>query len=419
MIQAAKAAVGRRHALFLTSFFPWPLNLGARQRVFHLARGIAAENDVSVIALDSGPRAGDVEAFLANSACARVTVVPRSRKRVNGAGSTAPFSRLIGKLRSLDEHLRSPLPLLMREVWSEELVAVIAAAGRERPVDFVFAARFWMAEHARAAGVGPVILDVDDLMSVIAQQHASSSGWHRRKLIQLFDAAKDRAYERSLPTRFDRLLVAKSADRDFFAAAHRDRVSVLPNGIDLPSTPAPEPATADTILFVGALGYGPNIDAIRWFAERALPLIWTVRPSVRFIVAGFGTGDAVADVLADARCTLHESPPDLAPLYASAAVVVAPVRFGGGTRIKILEALGHGRALVATEFAAEGLDLRPGVDLEFANTEQAMASTCVALLGDAERRRALAAAGRHSVAERFDWTRIERTLSELVSRFTN
>lgn len=419
MIKAAQTASGRRHVLFLTSFFPWPLNLGARQRVFHLARGIAADNDVSVIALDSVPTASDVEAFLANSGCARVTVIPKSRESVDEAIRVAPIARILAKLRAMDEHLRSPLPVFMREIWSDRLVQAIEASARERRVDIVFAARFWMAEHARVAGLAPVILDVDDLMSVVARHRVSSPGWHRRKLIQFFDAAKEHAYERSLPARFERLIVVKSADRDFFPAVYRERVSVLPNGVDVPPEPTLEPAVADTILFIGALGYGPNIDAIRWFAECALPLIWAVRPDVRFVAAGFGSGVAVADLFTDPRCTLHESPPDLAPLYASAAVVVTPVRFGAGTRIKVLEALARGRAVVATEFAAEGLDLRSGVDLEFANSEKDIASRCIELLGDVERRRSLAAAGRASVAERFDWTRIEQALAELVSRFTS
>jgi glycosyltransferase involved in cell wall biosynthesis len=144
--------------------------------------------------------------------------------------------------------------------------------------------------------------------------------------------------------------------------------------------------------------------------------MWDARPDVRLIVAGFGSGEAVQDVLHDPRCELHESPPDLAPLYARAAVVVAPVRIGGGTRIKILEALARGRATVSTRFAAEGLGLRDGEDLEFADTAQSMAARCLVLLGDREKRQALAVTGRAHVARRFDWTRVTTDVPELVTR---
>jgi len=123
--------------------------------------------------------------------------------------------------------------------------------------------------------------------------------------------------------------------------------------------------------------------------------------------------------LSDSRCALHESPPDLTPLYARAAVVIAPVRIGGGTRIKILEALANGRAMVSTAFAAEGLSLRGGTDIEFADSPGAIAALCVALLGDENRRRALAASGRARVAEQFDWERIERRLPKLITDFVD
>lgn len=101
---------------------------------------------------------------------------------------------------------------------------------------------------------------------------------------------------------------------------------------------------------------------------------------MHFVVAGYGSAEALADVPPDPRCTLYESPPDLGPLYDAASVVVTPVRMGGGTRIKILEALGHGRAVVSTSFAAEGLGLRGGIDLEFAHTPGDIAAVCLQLL---------------------------------------
>jgi glycosyltransferase involved in cell wall biosynthesis len=191
---------------------------------------------------------------------------------------------------------------------------------------------------------------------------------------------------------------------------------VVENGTSMGVEPIAEPAVADTLIFVGTLGYEPNIDAVRWFADEVLPLIWAVRPDVQLIVAGFGSGEAVRDVLRDPRCTLYESPPDLGPLYARAAVVVAPVRIGGGTRIKILEALARGRATVSTRFAAEGLGLRDGEDLEFADTPESMAARCLVLLSDRDRRVRLAATWRAHVARRFDWARITQGAAELVAR---
>jgi len=406
----------RRNVLFLAKLFPWPLNFGARQRVFHLARGIAAAHEVTVVALDAEPSPADKAEFLSRSGCARVTVVPRGSDAPRAANRAGIVARAAGKLQSLDARLRSPLPPFVREAWSDELMATLEGLRADGAIDIVYATQSWMAEHARAAGFRRIVVDVDDLLSHLSRQRAASSGWHRRKPIELFDAAKDARYERSLPKRFTRVVVAKNEDRDFFAAVDRERVSVVPNGITLPPAPSAEPAIADTLLFVGTLGYGPNIDAVTWFATDILPLIWNENADVRFNVAGFGTAGALADLLRDPRCAVYESPPDLSPLYDAAAVVVTPVRIGGGTRIKILEALGRARPVVSTTFAAEGLGLRGGVDLEYADTATDFARRCVELLRDRERRRGLAAAGRATVAAKFDWVSIERELPALVSR---
>ncbi len=408
----------RRKVLFLAKLFPWPLNFGARQRVFHLARGIAAAHEVSVVAYDAPPSAEDEAEFLAQArAVTRVLVVPRnerSERRVRPGRSLLP--RFVARLASLDARLRSPLPPFVRDAWSDRLVTALEEIRRDDPVDVVYATQSWMAEHARAAGFRRIIVDVDDLVSEMSRQRARSSGWNRRKSIQLFDAAKAMRYE----SRCRDALRGSSSPRPRTGTSSRlqtaSRVSIVPERCHAFRRRLPlEPAVPNTLLFVGTLGYGPNIDAIRWFATEILPLIWERNADVRFTVAGYGSAGSVADVLRDARCEVHESPPDLAPLYDAAAVVVTPVRIGGGTRIKILEALGRGRAVVSTLFAAEGLGLRGGVDIEFADTPADIAARCLDLLGDQDRRNALATAGRATVAKRFDWLAIERALPELVT----
>lgn len=151
----------------------------------------------------------------------------------------------------------------MREVWSDELVSTLEALRRREEADIVYATQSWMAEHARAVDFSRIIVDVGDLMSHLSRQRAASSGWHRRKAIELFEAAKNERYERSLPKRFTHVLVATSEDRDFFAPADRGRVSVVPSGITVSIAPSQEPPVANTLLFIGTLGYGPNIDVVR------------------------------------------------------------------------------------------------------------------------------------------------------------
>jgi len=122
--------------------------------------------------------------------------------------------------------------------------------------------------------------------------------------------------------------------------------------------------------------------------------------------------DALA---ADPACRLVVSPRDLRDLYERATAVVAPVRYGGGTRVKVLEAPAYGKPLVATRFAPVGLDLRDGVDVLLADDAAGFARHCVALLGDAARRRAIGDAARARVSERYAWPRIEPTVARIAA----
>ena len=411
------ASAPRPHVLFLAKQFPWPTNVGARQRAFHLVRGLARRHRVTVVALDEPPAPDQHAAFLAATGCAAAwcvsTTTCRGRQPAGPARSVP-----VRAWRALRDLLASPVPDAHQYWWSETLVAELGALRARERVDAVFASQSWMAEHARSAGFGQVVVDVDDLLSDMARQQLRTRGWYPRRPLDALRAARERVYERALPARFPGVMVAKPEDVAFFPAQLRHRVAVLPNGVAIPEAPAPGPGGEDTLLFVGTLGYGPNVDAVEWFVREVLPRVWAVRPEVRFQVAGFGSGAHLAELLRDTRCAVAESPPDLTPFYAAAGVVVTPIRTGGGTRIKVLEALAHGRAVVSTRFAPEGLGLQGGTDLELADTPAAMADQCLALLADPARRQALGTAGRSQVAARFDWRRIEEQLDGVMALAT-
>jgi glycosyltransferase involved in cell wall biosynthesis len=419
---ATDAGRGRPlHVLFLSPRLPWPLHSGTHQRLFHLARGVAARHDVTVIAFD-GERpdrpASDVAAFRAASGCARVELASVADCAFHTTGAFEAWAPALRSLRSLVD---SPLPVSVRRERSPALVRRLVELQARTPVDVVLAGKAYMAEHAREAGLGPIVLDADDLEGPLALARLARMAPYRRRWLHRLEARKTARYERHLTRRFAHVLVCKEEDRAFFPAAERAAVSVVPNGVEVPEHVDATHESPDTILFVGTLAYAPNLDAVAWFHGEVLPHIRRRRPDARFQVVGraFPSGYAAAaqlygDVAADPLCEVHQSPLSLRPFYERASVVVAPVRFGGGTRIKVLEAPAYGKALVATTFAPEGLDLRPDVDLVLADAPEAFAQACVALLADPRRRRALGDAARERVRERYEWTRIEPAVGELA-----
>jgi glycosyltransferase involved in cell wall biosynthesis len=177
-------------------------------------------------------------------------------------------------------------------------------------------------------------------------------------------------------------------------------VVVAPNGVDVDAVKPSPPG--DALLFVGLLGYAPNRDAMEWFAREVLPLLGGEGPPV--LVAGRDPGPHL-EALArrHPRLQLLGFVPDLAPLYARAAVFVNPMRGGGGTRLKMLGAMAAGKAVVSTTIGAEGLALTPGRDVVIADTPEAFAAAVRDLAADRERAARLGRAARTLVEARYRW----------------
>ncbi len=186
------------------------------------------------------------------------------------------------------------------------------------------------------------------------------------------------------------------------------------NGVDPEYfAPAPDPGGAD-VVFVGGMSWYPNRDAIKWFLARVWPAIRRAVPRARFVVVGShpspeaqraaarGTGVAVTGLV-----------PDIRPHVRAAAVYVCPLRVGGGTRLKILDAWAMGKAVVSTAIGAEGLGAVAGREIELADDPAAFAGQVIELLGDPARRLALGSEGRRRAVEEFAWPRVATGLLDL------
>jgi glycosyltransferase involved in cell wall biosynthesis len=216
-----------------------------------------------------------------------------------------------------------------------------------------------------------------------------------------------RREERRCGETVDLVLATSVRDRHVFERElGLRRVAVVPNGIDLaefaPSTREPVP---DTILFSGLMSYFPNQQAVRWFLREVFPTVLRHRAGVRLVVAGADPPRWLT-ALAGPHLEVTGRVADMRPFVARAAVVVAPLRIGGGTRVKILEALAMARPMISTTLGAEGLDLAHGTSALLADDATAFADAILAVLGDPLLAGRLGACGRRHVVEHFDWNRI-------------
>jgi glycosyltransferase involved in cell wall biosynthesis len=270
----------------------------------------------------------------------------------------------------------------------------------------------------RDAVPGRCVLDTHNVESVRARRTREATPFARRRhrWISLLEERKVARWERALSPRFDRVVTVSEGDasalRSLVPAA---RVAAVPMGVDLGYfRRAPADPASRGIVFAGSLFYGSNADAVRFFAARILPAVLREVPDARFTAVGHEPPPDIAALPGRLpQVAVTGSVPDVRPYLAGAAVVVCPLRSGGGVKSKILEGMAVGRPVVTTSVGAEGIEgARDGEHWIVRDDPDAFAGEVAALLRDPARREAMGDAARRLVQARYGW---DRSLDALES----
>ena len=269
---------------------------------------------------------------------------------------------------------------------------------------------------AREFPAARVHLDLDDIESVTRSRLAALHDVPGAGDADIEDARRFAAAEHDWIPRFDRVYVCSELDaerlRGLVPAA--PEVRVIPNAVRIPSSP-PVPRTTHpyTFLFVGTLGYEPNLDAVAWFTRRVLPRVHARagRPVLVRIVGRLPAAD-LRPFTGRHGVRLVGEAADLAAEYGDADAVAVPLRAGGGTRIKVLEAFAHRRPVVSTSLGVEGIEAVPGLDLLVADDGDAFADACLRLISEPQLAADLVDRAAALVASRYSQDVVNRLLIE-------
>jgi glycosyltransferase involved in cell wall biosynthesis len=199
----------------------------------------------------------------------------------------------------------------------------------------------------------------------------------------------------------------------------RCSVTVVPTGVDTQKyTPAP-PASPDPprIVFTGSMDWEPNVDAVAYFCSEIFPQIRAEFPQAVFQIVGRNPHSSVKQ-LASTSVEVTGTVPSVTKYLNEASVMVVPLRIGGGTRLKIFEAMAVGKAVVSTSIGAEGLDVQSGRDLILADNAKSFGDAVCLLLRDAQCRRGYEQAAA-KVAAQYDWSNIERLFSKILTHVSS
>jgi glycosyltransferase involved in cell wall biosynthesis len=273
------------------------------------------------------------------------------------------------------------------------------------------------------ARVCPVLLFEHNVEHMIWKRLHKVEARPARRVLLAIESRKMQRYEAWACARAGLTVAVSEADRAILAAnAPPARIRAIPTGVDTTYfTPNGTLEAPTRLVFTGSMDWYPNEDAILHFIDSILPTIRRAIPGVSLAVVGRNPTDRVRAAGASAGVHVTGTVPDVRPYMAEATVYVVPLRIGGGTRLKIFEALAMGKAVVATTVGAEGLPVVPGEHFLQADSAGDFAQAVVTLLKDPSRRQALGMSGRQLVKERYSWPQVardfERHCEELVANY--
>jgi glycosyltransferase involved in cell wall biosynthesis len=265
--------------------------------------------------------------------------------------------------------------------------------------------------------------------TVLFQHNVEASIWRRqaehekhwlKKLVFAMEAAKMLQYEVTSIKRFHHVIAVSDVDRKLMSGVDPENISVVPTGVDLQQFRPQENSSVAgrEVLFLGSMDWEANVDAVIYFCEKIWPQVLSNIPEAKFRIVGRNPHPSVLK-LANNSVEVTGRVPSVVEHLNRATVVVVPLRIGGGTRLKIYEAMAMGKATVSTPVGAEGLDVHDGQDIILSERPDDFADQIIRLLGDEPARERLGKAAMQT-ANKYDWStvadRFEKILSRLVER---
>lgn len=384
-----------------------PVDKGGRIRSYQMLRSLARRHHVTYLCLDDGQAAPDA-LQRAHEYAHEVVTVPFA----------PPAKGSAGYLRALLFNLFSPLPYAIGRYQSAPLRAAITRLAGSS--DLVVCDFLMPSVNVPDALSVPTVLFQHNVEAQLWERHATVPQNPLRRAYMQLQWQRMRRYEEAQCRRFGHVVGVSALDAALMRRQYGvSAVSHVETGVDFEffSTPGPRDSSGQGLVFVGSMDWMPNADGIRWFASEVFPLVKREVPGATLTVVGRSPSNAMrALAAADPSIEVTGTVPDVRPYLERAALSVVPLRIGGGTRLKIYEAMAMGSPVVATAIGAEGLPVRHGEQLLIADGAVAQAEAIVALLREPARAQRLAANALRFVREHCSWDGVaEQFLSQCVS----
>lgn len=385
--------------VFISWWWPYPADNGSKIRIYNLLRYLSQQHEVTLLSFAEANEAQPEQIEHLRGFCAQVQVVPKPTYNPGALKAT------LGYLSSW--------PRSLVDVYSPVMAGLVA---EQTQADVIVASQLQTMRYLEVLPDVPAVMEEAEV-TIFHDRVVHARGQAERLRNQLTLTKLENAFKRLLE-RGAAFTVVSEAERRYIRhfAPNNTRIEVIPNGVDTQENKpdASIQAKPYSIIYTGAVTYDANLDAVTYFAHDVMPLIRQKSAQAHFTVTG-GTGKVdVSGIAAQPGVSFSGYLPSVAKAVQESWVSVAPLRMGGGTRLKILEAMALGTPVVSTRKGAEGLNVQSGRNILIADTPQEIADALGRVFEDQILRGQLIAGGRALVEREYDWGVIGGRLMRLI-----
>jgi len=311
----------------------------------------------------------------------------------------------------------NPIPFSISKYYSIRMRQAIEDTLKRQTFEAIHVDHLHLASYTGCFNNTSCVLDEHNVEFRILERCAEVENSLLKRILYFQQAQKMKSFESQKLKDFDAIFACSLDDQKILEkiGTIQTPVYVIPNGVDTEyfNTTLMKSLEEDALVFTGSMDWLPNDDAISYFCRHILPLIWQKKPKVKFYVVGKNPSSLVKDLAKnDSRVIVTGRVDDVRPFIERSKVFIVPLRIGGGTRLKILEAMSMGKAVVSTTIGAEGIACQEGIDIFLGDSPQEFADKVLILLEDHQQAKNLGLASRNLVCRQYDWNSIGKELKK-------
>ena len=379
--------------LFVTTRIPYPPWEGHQIRTYNLLKRVCEEHEVHLVSFvrnDEDPS----HANHLRTICKNVDLIPIPADQNNLNLFSTILAGVITKI-----------PFVVRKYSAPEMEQKLRQVITQDTPDLIHFDMLPLAQYLPLCGEIPTVLNDHNVESLLVERRAKAASSILEKVFFSNQAPKLEQFETYASKNATQILACSQDDADILSnMADGKQIHIIANGVDIEQfTPSDTvQVEPDKIIFVGGMGWFPNKDGMNFFIKDVMPLISEINPDSSLTVVGKSVGLEIPDQLRD-KVSSTGFIEDFCPLVHAAGIYILPLRVGSGTRLKLLEAMAMGKAIVSTQIGAEGVVLENGKNVLIADTPQDIADAVLKLMNDIQLREKLGRAARVQAEKLYDW----------------